>query len=499
MNVGRQGRGRHRRFGAAVLVAVLLAAVAPGAGAGAQTDRSEASDTLTSGGEILGTASAQVLTVVPLVGDVGLPLKFGVAGAQSDGKVRRASSHVADLGLLGSLATLAIVGAPTLNRLGIPVSEFASGIQLPGGSLADSRGATDVEARPVLPEVPLGPVAVGGGHQEAKATEGGTAFARTELEDTVIDLGVAKIELNGGIAETIADASHVEATTTFGELRVITGTATIATLKGLVWRLEHKLDQEPVASFTIGSGSFGRVTFPVPATGLDAMAEALTRVLSPIGLSLTMPAPRPDGGLTPLRVALDDSPLGAALVRPVYSALLADAVNQTEAAIVGGVPETGLAVTVANVVLSALTGQGGAAVELGGLSGTMGRRPIETFTYASFAAPPRAALPAGSFSLGSLGDDAGGSLPVSPPTSFTGAAPKRPDPAPAPAPAPQPPSTLTRPAAAPSQPRFRLASVVADESFPALLVVLGGLGAALAMAALDRRRIADLLREGGAA
>jgi len=497
MNVRRQGPRRQRRFGAAVLVAVLLAAAAPGAGAGAQ---SEKPDTLVSGGEILGTASAQVLTVVPLVGDVGLPLKFGVAGAQSDGKVRRANSHVADLGLLGSLGILAIVGAPTLNRLGIPVSDFASGFQLPGPTMADSRGTTDAEGRPVLPEVPIGPVVVGGGHQQAKATEGGTAFARTELEDTTIDLGMLKVEITGGIAETIADATHIEATVTFGELRVLTGTAPMATLRGLVWRSEQKLDQAPVASFTIGSGRFGRAEFPVPATGLDTITEGLNRVLAPVGVSVTMPAPRPEGGLTPLRLALDDSPAGAALVRPVYSALLSDAVNQAEAAVVAGIPETGLGVTVANVVLSALTGQGGAAVELGGLSGSMGRRPLETFTYKSFAAPPRASLPAGGSSLGTVDDDdTEGSLTSPPPGT---SAPRRPDPAPAPAPAPEPapepPSTLASPAA-PPPPRFRLASVVADEAFPALLLVLGGVGAALAMAALDRRRIADLLREGGAA
>lgn len=500
--------GRRRRGAALVAAGVLVAvAVAPTTSVGAQTDSADttaptgsapSSDVLVSGGGVRGEASTQVITVLPIIGDFGLPVRLGAAGSLADGEVRKASSHALALGLLGELATLAITGAPTLTRLGIPVSEFSGALKIPGATNADSREVTDAEERPAVPGVPIGPVLVGGAHQEAHAAEGGEARARTELGDVTIDLGIVKVEMNGGVAETIADANRAFGTTSIGELAFFTAGSKLATLEGLVWKWEQVLGQEPTASFAFGSASFGRLGFPAPAPGADTAADALTRALAPLGVSLTLPTTGPDGGLTPLRLALDDSPVGEAVVRPVYGALLADAVNQAQGAIVGGAPETGLVFTVANVVLSALTGQGGVAVELGGITGSMGRRAIEEFTYQSFPQPSRPSLPG----LTSTFDRDTTSAPtpsasvsrVAGPTATAGGSPA--------------PATETPAAPAAPQRSFarslspRLASVVEDEAFPALLVVLGGLGAAIAMAALDRRRIASIVHEatqGGAA
>lgn len=469
---------RNARRGARSMVALLLAAaVAAPSSTASATATQEPPPVLRSGGGVLGTVSTQVVAVVPLVGNTALPVKVGSAGAQADGEVRRASSHVADLGLLGTLGIVAITGAPTLTRLGIPMSQFTGALKLPPATVADSREATDVEARPVFPEVPVGPVTIGGGHQEAHAGDA-VAAARTELGDMTVDLGVVSVELNGGIAETIADASRVVATTTLGEMRFLTGGIEIGALRGLVWRFEQVLDQPPASSFAIGSGRMGSFEMPLvaPAEGAD-LAEALTQALAPLGLQLSVPQPRPDGrGLTPLRVALRDAPAGAQFARPIYSAALANAVNEAQAAVIAGVPESGLGLTVANIVLSAATGQGGLAIELGGVTGSIGRRPLEEFEYGAFPSPPRPALPA---------PTAGPAQPVpSIPTTPASAAPPPPS-APAPPPVPSAP--------VPS----RLASVVAGEAAPAVAVVLGGLGAALGLAAIDRRRIAAIVANGG--
>jgi len=468
---------RKARVGAGLAAALLLAGAAVPAGAAGSASAEEPPPVLRSGGGVLGTVSTQVVTVVPLVGDLALPVKVGTAGAQADGEVRRASSHVADLGLLGTLGIVAITGAPTLTRLGIPMSQFTGALKLPAATAVDSRSTTDGEARPVFPEVPVGPISVGGGHQEAHAGDG-TAVARTELGDMTVDLGVVTVELNGGVAQTTADATRVAATTTMGEMRFLTGGIEIGALRGLVWRYEQVLDQAPTSSFDIGSGRMGSFEMPLaaPAAGFE-VAAALTQALAPVGLSLSLPQPRPDGGLTPLRVALEDSPGGGQFVRPVYSAALADAVNEAEAAIVAGVPESGLGLTVANVVLGAATGQGGVALELGGATGGIGRRPVEEFAYGGFPAPPRPALPSA--------------------TSPTTSANARPSAAlpPSTAPTAQPASQAPE---APSPVLSRLASVIADEAAPAVVVVLGGLGAALGLAALDRRRIAAIVAEVGA-
>ena len=467
-----------RRRGAAGLAVALLVVVAATPAAAVPSTRTQdepAGDVLQSGGGVLGTVSTQVVTVVPLVGDLALPVKVGTAGAQTDGDVRRASSQVADLGLLGTLAIVAITGAPTLTRLGIPVSQFTGALKLPAATLADSRSTTDSEARPVLPGVPVGPVSLGGGHQEAHAADG-TALARTELGDMTVDLGVVTVELNGGVAETTADATRVAATTTVGEMRFLTGGIEIGALRGLVWRYEQVLDQDPTSSFDIGSGRMGSLEIPLaaPATAAD-VAVSLTQALAPLGLSLSLPQPRPDGGLSPLRVALDDSPSGGQFVRPVYSAALAAAVNEAEAAIVAGVPESGLALTVANVVLGAATGQGGLALEFGGVTGGIGRRPLEEFAYGAFPDPSPRVLP-------TTATDTGAPVDPTPPLATPGAAADTTMPTTEPTVAPPPAAPVLS----------RLASAIADEAAPALLVVLGGLGAALGLAAVDRRRIAAI-------
>ncbi len=465
------------RLGTGLVVMLLLLVVAAAAPATA-VPAEEPPPVLRSGGGVLGTVSTQVVAVVPLVGDLPLPVKVGTAGAQTDGEVRRASSQVADLGLLGTLGIVAITGAPTLTRLGIPVSQLTGALKLPPATLADSRTTTDGEARPVFPEVPVGPVTVGGGHQEAHAREG-TAVARTELGDLTLDLGVVTVELNGGVAETTADATRVAATTTVGEMRFLTGGVEIGALRGLVWRYEQVLDNAPSSSFDIGSGRLGsfEMPLPLPAAGTD-VAVALTQALAPLGVRLSLPQPRPEGGLTPLRVALEDSPAGGQFVRPLYSAALADAVNQAEAAVVAGVPETGLALTVANVVLAASTGQGGLALELGGATGSIGRRPVEEFAYGAFPAPPPPALPRPTTS------PSGRVAPT--PTAATG--PARTDTTATPD---APPPTGTAPVLP------RLASAVVGEAAPAVLVVLGGLGVTLGLAAIDRRRIAAIVANAG--
>lgn len=467
---------RRMRGGAGLAVALLLAVAAAPAGAAPSTAAAEPpDDVLKSGGGVLGTVSTQVVTVVPLVGDLPLPAKIGTAGAQTDGDVRRASSSVADLGLLGTLGIVAITGAPTLTRLGIPVSQLTGALKLPPATVADSRTTTGGEGRPVFPKVPVGPVTLGGGHQEAHAGDG-AARARTEMGDMTLDLGAVTVELNGGVAETTADATRITAVASMGEMRFVSGGAEVGALRGLVWRYEQVLDQPPTATFVIGSGRMGKTEMPLAAPAATGnAAAALTQALAPLGVSVAMPEPRPEGGLTPLRVALDDSPAGGQFVRPAYSALLADAVNEAEAAVVAGAPESGLALTVTNVVLGATTGQGGLALELGGVTGGIGRRPLEEFAYGAFADPPRATLPAATTSLAGGIDD----VPTAPTL-----------PAPAPT-TPAAPPTTSAPVLS------RLASVVTGEAAPAVLVVLAGLGAAVGLAALDRRRIAAIMAQVG--
>jgi hypothetical protein len=418
--------------------------------------------------------STQLLSVVPIVGSLGLPVKFAASGSDSTGPSRTASSQAADLGLLGTLGILAVSGAPTLAKLGIPASQFTAAVKLPPASLADSRGAPVADDRPVFPAVPVGPVTVGGGHQHAEAPDGGTATARTELGDATIDLGLLKLRLGGGVSETSANPQLVSATTSLGELGILVQGVQVATLSGLVWHYEQAYGQASSASFSVGSGSFGltQVQTPDPAQ-LHQLINALNGVLAISGFTITLPEVRPEGGLTPLRLALVDSPAGGQFLEPLYDLLLSNATNHAEGAIVGGVPESGLALTVANVVFASLTGRGGVAVELGDIAGSIGNLPDDQYTYAPLPTP-------------------GGASPSSAPAAAAGASPRGGVAAPGSAPA-----IATAVAGPPRHPSTaaQLISVITDESFPAVVIILAGLGAAVALWAVDRRRIAAFLAE----
>ena len=437
-------------------------------------------DVLVSGGGILAQVDSQVAAVVPYAGGTSLPIKLGISGARLDDQVATASAGAVDFGLLGTLGTLALVSSPTLKSVGVPTESFAT-FDLPGPVTADSRDEPEAEASPVFPRVPIGPIEVRGGHERATAPEKGPARARIEMGAATLDLGVARLIMGGGISETSASAEEVRATTSIGELRLdVSGTGPV--LRGLEWRVVQRLGGPPQATFSIGSVEIGptRFAFDSPAE-LAAGLDALNRALAPTGLSLAAPVATPEG-LSPLVIKLRDSALAAQFVGPVYSQALAAGVNQLESTLVSGLPESGLAVTVANVGLAALTGHGGLAVELGGVSGAIGRRPIEEFRYGASEQAPASELPGTSADVlgtGTALDDTGVSFDAGPATD-TGAAP---------APAAEGDGGFAA--------TVEAALAVADEKVPAAVLLVGALAALATVAALDRRRLA-LLSDAGA-
>ena len=461
---------------AAIVGAGLLLAVSAAPAAG-QPDGTP--DVLVSGGGILAQVDSQVAAVVPLAGGTSLPIKFGISGARLDAEVATASAAVVDFGLLGALGTLALVNSPTLKSVGVPTESFAS-FRLPGPVTADSRSQPEAEATPVFPQVPVGPVEVRGGHERATAPAKGPARARTEMGAFTVDLGFVKITAAGGVSETLAGAEEIRATTSLGELRFdASGAAPV--LRGIEWRLVQRMGQPAQSTFSIGSAEIGptRFAFDSPAeaaAGLDAFNQALV----PTGLSLVAPATT-DSGLGPLTIKLRDSALAAQFVGPVYSQVLAAGVNQLESTLVSGLPESGLAITVANVGLAALTGRGGLALELGGLAGGIGHRPVEEFRYAPSEQEPVSELPSAGADVlgtGTALDDTGTAFAAGPVTD-SGATP-----------------APNEEGAGGFEAAVDAALAVAEEKVPAAGLLVGALAALATVAALDRRRLA-LLADAG--
>jgi hypothetical protein len=468
-----------RRSGAkvaAIVGAGLLLALSAAPAAGQQDGTP---DVLVSGGGILAQVDSQVAAVVPLAGGTSLPIKLGISGARLDAEVATASAAVVDFGLLGALGTLALVNSPTLKSVGVPTESFAS-FRLPGPVTADSRSQPEAEATPVFPKVPVGPLEARGGYERASAPAKGPARARTETGALALDLGVVKITAGGGVSETLAGAEEVRAVTSIGELRFdASGAAPV--LRGIEWRLVQRMGQPAQTTFSIGSAEIGptRFAFDSPSE-LAAGLDALNRALAPTGVSIVAPVAT-DGGLGPLTVQLRDSALAAQFVAPVYSQVLATGVNQLESTLVSGLPESGLAITVANVGLAALTGRGGLALELGGLAGGIGRRPVEEFRYAPSEQAPVSDLPgagADVLGTGTALDETGDSFAAGP-TADLGPAPVASD---------EGGGDLGTTAQA--------ALAVAEEKVPAAVLLLGALAALATVAALDRRRLA-LLSDAG--
>lgn len=484
-------RWSRRTLAVAAATMLLAASVLP---AGAQdppapdeqapTDPVPAStgdDTLVSGGDAFAMAEGQILTVAPFAGGLALPVKIGTSGSRVEGSTATATSATLDLGLLGDLALLAVSTAPTLKRLGIDTSGAPAYVPLPRPVTADSRYTTEVDNRVALDAVSLGPVTVGAGHETARAREGGPASSRTELGDLGIDLGIGDLLLAGGVIETEASAGEVTGTVAFGQMRLQVQGTPVVDLRGLEWRVHQVLGEAPTGEFALGSATVMGTRYASPGLeALEAAASAINTVLAPAGVTLQLPAVTEDG-VSPLQLMLKDSPAAFEYLNPVYSLALSGAVNAIEEALVGGVPETGLAVTVVNVLLAAATGRGGARVDIGGLNAFVGTTPIESFSYGSAAAP------------------LGASPPPVPPASRTVPGPGTTDqpsrPARAPVPAsPTPtgatdeqPGTLA--GSARSAPRT-IASVVGEDLPGAAVLALGGL-AVLAAWLFDRRRISD--------
>lgn len=470
--------GAHTPFRRVTLaVALVLAAAAPAVAQDAPTTPgvtppAPASESIVSGGEPLAVVNGQVLAVSPFAGGLALPVKVGTSGSRIRGTTATATSGTLDLGLLGELGLLAVATSPTLGRLGIDTSKAPAYVPLPRPVTADSRDVAEVDNRVALDAVRLGPAVVGGGHETARAPEGGPASSRTELGDLRIDLGVGDLLLAGGVAQTEATATQVTGSIAFGEMSLRVAGAPLVTLRGLEWRIQHVLGAEPAGGFSLGGATLAGIPYASP--GLEALQAAVSQinaVLVPSGTTLELPKLTATG-LSPLSIMVKDSPSAFEYINPIYSLALASAINEIEAAVVGGVPETGLAVTVANVLLAAVTGRGGARVDIGGLTTSVGVTPTETFSYGSGptgSAP--ASVPAGVASAPS-GPAGIGSAPTA---------------------SPAPSTPAVEPTGPPAQGRNlaqTISSVVGEDLPGALVLALGG-AAIIGAWMLDRRRISD--------
>ncbi|MBI1844542.1 MAG: hypothetical protein HYR89_08060, partial [Actinobacteria bacterium] len=203
--------GKAKGVGGALVAGALLAAVMMPAGS-VTAQSSPPPGTLQSGGGVKAQVDSQVVGINIFAGNFALPIKLGTSGARVDGKTASAAAGALDMGLLGSLAGLALVNTPTLDKHGWTLDFIGPALSAMAASTADSRTAGGALKTRNTPEMVRGPLQFRGATETVAAPESGPSTSRTTVRELRLDLGVVQVLVGGMDATTYADPKEVKAT-----------------------------------------------------------------------------------------------------------------------------------------------------------------------------------------------------------------------------------------------------------------------------------------------
>jgi hypothetical protein len=307
-------------------------------------------------------ATAVVARVAPGVGALQLGISSGVAVSEVKNTVAQAQAKTLDLGLIGSTLTAESCGRPAAVR---PE-------QLPQPVTVDSRkGDTSASAD----QLPLAGSTLGGGHKEAHAKpEPPTSSATANLVGSSIP---GLLTIDGGRADATTRVIKGEAREAHATVAVNLDIAGLIKLSGLRWDAFHRTGKDPKASasFDIGTGSLLGV--PIPLESLAQTEAAINTALAFTGLSITFPkverftTPADLIRITPLRIVLQDTPIGKATLGPVLNLTRAQR-TQLFDQLAASICDAAAALLVGDISLDVVSGTGFLAVEIGGAEATTG-------------------------------------------------------------------------------------------------------------------------------
>ncbi len=332
--------------GVVLIGATLLAPASPAAG-GPEPFRNG-----------MAVATSQVVRVGPGVGNLTLASTAGVALTNVTNKIASAQAQTIDLGLVGGSIT-----APGCD--GKPPTVKPEDV--PQAHQADNRAGTASETHD---DGPIAGSPLGGGRTtvSANATPAATA------DSTLLAANIASlVQIGGGDAQAASTIVNHEARQATSFATASLDLAGTVHLDGLRWNATHRTGAgaTTVGAFSIGSGTIGGLPVPVDAPG--ALEKAVNVALRPFGLSVTLPKvqhiTKPNDLIivSPLVIALRDSPAGKAALGPAlnasreqrekfYSALIAANCKLSSAALI------------ADVASDILSGTGFMTVEVGGVT-----------------------------------------------------------------------------------------------------------------------------------
>jgi hypothetical protein len=328
-------------------------------------------------------ATAVVARVAPGVGSLQLGISSGVAVSQIQNTVASSQAEALDLGLLGSTLTAANchggAGVVKASELPMPVT-------------VDSRkGASSGSAD----EYPLAGTTLGGGHKEAQASPNPpSSSALATLVGSSIP-GLLSIGGGRSVASTkVVDGNAREAHATVDVDLTIAG---LLKLQGMTWDAFHRTGKDPkaTASFDIGTGTL--LGLPIPTQSLQATETAINNALAYTGISITFPrverftTPADLVRMTPMRIVLQDTPAGKAVLGPVLNLTRAQR-EQLFTQLTSAICDTAAALLVGDIGLDVASGTGFIAVEIGGAEATSGDLFLQD-PFGKGTPPPESAIP----------------------------------------------------------------------------------------------------------
>jgi hypothetical protein len=312
-------------------------------------------------------ATAIVSQVAPGIGALELGITGGVAVSEIKNTIGQAQAKTLDLGLIGSTLTAESCsgGSAALKQSDLPQS-----------LRVDSReGATKLAED----DFPLSGSTIGGGRKEVEAdqTPSGTAVAK------IVEALGGFLTIEGGRAEAVTRVVDKNAREAHAKVSVDLNIGGFLDLSGLRWDAFHRTGKDPKADATFDIGTAALLGVPIPLDSLTQLEGVINPLLAASGISITFPKierftePADLIRMTPLRIVLKDSPIGAATLGPVLNLSrvqreqLFDEISKAYCAAAG-------ALLVGDIGVAVASGTGFLAVEIGGAEATTGELVLDS-------------------------------------------------------------------------------------------------------------------------
>lgn len=252
-------------------------------------------------------ATATIARVAPGVGNLELATTMGTAVTQTQNQLAQAQAQTFDMGLLGTALTTESCsgGEGTIKAEDLPQPTRVD----------NRRGRAEASAD----DAPVAGSTFGGGRARVEADTGPGAHAIAEASGGGIPPAVT---LEGGRAESrsrVLDGAREARADVVADMVV----AEVVRFEGMHWEALHRTgaNAERAGAFTLDGVEALGVALPVD--DLDALEDALNTALEESGITLRFPTvhrlkePTDLVRVTPMRIELRDSPLGAAALGPL--------------------------------------------------------------------------------------------------------------------------------------------------------------------------------------